>query len=322
MKRDLCLPLLALGALATVSSSVTVACKKSSSSADRSCAVTGQALTAMPFRGGGLPPKTLALTFDDGPGLRTEALSKYLKEKGIRAGFFINGKMLTHGTGVLSDLVADGHVIGNHTQTHADLTTLTPAQIVAEVEATDALLAPFVPDNRFMFRPPFGAWSDATLAALQGSAMSKYIGPIDWDLGNQMGPGQAADWDCWSKEGTSVPPVLDVKACGDLYLTEIRRQQSGIVLLHDPYFIDDDPMKGGTVDMIEYIVPILQAEGFSFVRVDEVPSIAAALPPLTKQDADSTSPTAAGSPGDGSGGAAGGDTTDPCAALPQAPAAK
>ncbi len=65
-----------------------------------------------------------------------------------------------------------------------------------------------------------------------------------------------------------------------LYLAEIRTKKTGIVLMHDPYFIDDDPTKGGTVDMVKYIVPILKSEGFHFVRVDMVPSIAAALPPL------------------------------------------
>jgi len=56
--------------------------------------------------------------------------------------------------------------------------------------------------------------------------------------------------------------------------------------MHDPYFNDQDPQMQGTVDMVMYIVPILKAEGFSFVRVDKVPDIAAQLPPLEPQAVD------------------------------------
>jgi peptidoglycan/xylan/chitin deacetylase (PgdA/CDA1 family) len=319
MNSDLCLRTIVLCALVSGSACFSVAChSKSSSASDRSCTAVGQALTAEPLRGGGLPPKTLAFTFDDGPGDRTEELSQYLKDQKIRVGFFINGKNLTHGTGVLKELVDAGHVIGNHTQTHPDLTTLTSAQVVAELTETDALIAPFVPDNRFMFRPPFGAYDDVTFQALQGSPMNKYIGPIDWDIGDRMGPEQAADWDCWAPNGTSIPPVLDVKTCGDLYLAEIRHVSSGIVLMHDPYFIDDDPMKGGTVDMVKYIVPILKAEGFTFVRLDEVPAISAVLPPLTtRQSTQETDPTQPSAARDPNTAAPSGGTTDPCAGLPQ-----
>lgn len=101
-----------------------------------------------------------------------------------------------------------------------------------------------------MFRPPYGAWNDAVLATLEVSPMRKYVGPVDWDLGFQWGHGAAADWDCWSKAGLLNPPVVDVATCGALYLEQIRHTSSGVVLMHDPYFINDDPRQGGTVDMV------------------------------------------------------------------------
>jgi peptidoglycan/xylan/chitin deacetylase (PgdA/CDA1 family) len=264
--------------VATIGAWLTACSHNNSSTSDRVCNAA-QAISDMRYRGSDLPPKTLALTFDDGPGARTLELSHWLRDQGIRAGFFVNGRMLTDGVAILGEIVADGHVIGNHTQTHADLTTLTAAQIVAELEQTDELIAPFLPDGRFLFRPPFGAYTEKTFAIIESSPMKKYVGPVDWDIGSQMGPSQAADWDCWSPNGASTPAVLDVKTCGDLYLAEIHAVSRGIVLMHDPYFIDNDPLKGGTVDMVKTIVPILVAEGFTFVRVDEVPSIATVVPP-------------------------------------------
>ena len=89
-----------------------------------------------------------------------------------------------------------------------------------------------------------------------------------------MGAKQAADAECW-KEATPK----SVTQCGDLYLSEIDSVGKGIVLLHDPYFIDmNNPDSGGTYQMIEYIVPILKSKGYTFVRIDEVPDIAALLP--------------------------------------------
>jgi peptidoglycan/xylan/chitin deacetylase (PgdA/CDA1 family) len=241
------------------------------------CSTHAAALGNTSYNGAGLPPKTLALTFDDGPGPRTAELSHYLNAHGVRAAFFVNGRMLKDGTAILAELVADGHMIGNHTQTHADLTTIPPEAVITEVEETDALIAPFVPEGRFLFRPPYGAYTVKTWETLASSTMKKYVGPIDWDLGSGMGPDRAADWDCWSPSGTSVPPVIDPIACGNLYLEELHARTSGIVLMHDPWFIDNDPAKGGTIDMIEYILPVLLFEGFHFVRIDEVPAIASAL---------------------------------------------
>jgi peptidoglycan/xylan/chitin deacetylase (PgdA/CDA1 family) len=311
-----------------------VACHSSRATSSGPTCSEGQALQSAKMRGGGLPPKTIALTFDDGPGVRTVELSHYLKSLNIRAGFFIMGKNVppgADGEAILQTLVDDGHVIGNHTWTHPDLRTLTAPQIVNELTTTDAVISKFVPDGRFMFRPPYGDWNDDVLAALQASPMAKYVGPIDWDLGYQWGPGMAADWDCWSPSGDSVPPVVDVVTCGNLYLEQIRNVSSGVVLMHDPYFINNDPTQGGTVDMVKNILPVLQSEGFSFVRIDEVPDIAAQLPPLVvdagaEASTVSASDAAASSVGtattDQSPNAPSGGSSDPCTASPQGSASK
>jgi|GEM_PF-482321 len=251
--------------------------------ANHGCAGT-LAFDTFDLNGASLPAKTLALSFDDGPGERTVELSSYLAAQGIPSAFFVNGMMLTAGTAVLAQLVADGHLIGNHTQTHTSLTgratgglPLSASAVVHEVAQTDALIAPFLGD-RFLFRAPYGDFDMQTAADLNASAMRKYVGPINWDIGDHMGPDQAADWDCWRPSTDAL--VLTPRQCGDLYVSEIERVGHGVVLMHDPYFIDDDPSKGGTVDMVRYIVPILKAKGYTFVRIDRVPDIASRLPAL------------------------------------------
>jgi peptidoglycan/xylan/chitin deacetylase (PgdA/CDA1 family) len=283
---------------------------KSTSSSDPTC--TGaQALQTLGIRGSSMEPKSIALTFDDGPGPRTKQLSKYLKEQGIQAAFFVNGRAMGAGSAeILAQIVADGHLVANHTENHKSLTgrstgesRIGDGEVIAELEQTDSKIAQYVKGDRFLFRPPFGDYDEGTIAALQATAMNKYVGPILWDVGDKMDEpnGRVADWDCWQDgaDGKRTP----MAQCGDLYITEIKRASRGIVLLHDPYFNDQDPEQLGTVDMTMYMVPKLKEEGFTFVRVDKIPEVAKLLPPLTAEELDggtgepgSTDPSATDNP--------------------------
>jgi peptidoglycan/xylan/chitin deacetylase (PgdA/CDA1 family) len=278
------------GFVAVAAVTAFVHCSNKSSavgSEGRPCSGT-QALQSTGLRGTSMEPKTLALTFDDGPGQRTKQLSRFLKSEGIEAVFFVNGaRMDGNSAEILQALIDDGHLVANHTETHQSLTGTSTAmprlgdsEVVKEVADTDAKIEPFVPSKRFLFRPPFGDFDNETLAALSATPMNKYVGPILWDVGEQMdeGKGRAADWDCFD-DGNDGKRI-SMKACGDLYITEIKRAGRGIVLLHDPVFDNRHPEQLGTVDMVMYMVPILKEQGFSFLRVDKIPEIDALLPPL------------------------------------------
>lgn len=308
----------ALAALTTF-----IHCTNKSSSKDSSDKVCSgaQALQSIGIRGSSMAPKTLALTFDDGPGPRTKQLSTFLKNEGIQAAFFVNGRSMgADAPEILQQLVSDGHLVANHTETHRSLTgtatattRLTDPEIVQELTDTDTKIDPFVPTKRFLFRPPFGDYDDATFNALSTTPMNKYVGPILWDVGDKMdeAAGRVADWDCW-QDGTDGKR-LTMQACGDLYLTEIKRASRGIVLMHDPYFNELDPEQLGTVDMVMYMVPLLKQEGFTFQRVDMVPEIAALLPPLPADGTDGGGPSVApGTPGGNDPGGPPASSDNPC----------
>ncbi len=225
--------------------------------------------------------KQLALTFDDGPGPRTSELSTYLKDQNVRATFFVNGACiqatalpnqscptpLPNAVTVLAQLAADGHLVANHSTTHRDITTVPANQRVQELADTDALITLHAktPYNRSLFRAPYGSWSAAVHTTLAASAMAHYVGPIYWDIGG--GPTdatRAADWECWQTFHYTA------QACGDRYRTEIASFGRGIVLMHDVY---DE-----TIEMVKYIVPLLKNDGYTFIRADDVPRIAADFP--------------------------------------------
>jgi peptidoglycan/xylan/chitin deacetylase (PgdA/CDA1 family) len=224
-----------------------------------------RAVTLEEVAGTGMPDKTLALTFDDGPSDVTAELSTYLAQQNIRATFFINGKYVAEGREkVIDQQVKDGHLLANHTQTHPYLTQIATKDVIAEVESTDKLLAQRVPQDKLFFRPPFGDWNEGVMKTLAGSAMQKYRGPVGWDIGDQLTATTAADWDCWDEQNG----MRTVAECGDLYIAEIQAKRRGVVLLHDG---PPDGEGAKTVKMVKYIVPRLQAAGYAFARIDEVP---------------------------------------------------
>ncbi len=217
-------------------------------------------LTAGQIRGGDLAARTLSLTFDDGPGPRTAELARYLAAEGIRATFFMVGKNARGQEALLEEVQSLGHLVANHSFNHEDMRAV--AAPVSEISDTHDVIAPWVSGSAFLFRAPYGAWNAAVAALLNQRGFDYYVGPIFWDIGGEMTSRYAADWACWNA-GRSA------ESCGQSYLNEIHDRGRGIVLAHDTH--------SRTIDMVKWLVPRLKAEGYEFVRVDEVPAIAAAV---------------------------------------------
>lgn len=285
-------------ALATITVIAACGSDQAGRTAERTLA-RSQALSATSLPGTSLPAKTLCLTFDDGPGYGTSDISAYLAAQGVPATFFVNGayiaattlpndnaiKLTPNAAAILAQVVADGHLVANHGTTHrslpAVLATFGAAKVVQEVAETDADIAPYVPSSHFLFRAPYGFHDALVWNALAPSAMNKYVGPLGWDIGGTTSsyPTQAADWACWvnALQSGGAGPTFGAtpQECGDAYLAEITAAGRGIVLMHDSSHTDNG---GTTFEMVQYIVPILKARGYTFVRADEVPAVAALLP--------------------------------------------
>src|SRR3954454_18272526 len=94
------------------------------------------------LKGADLPPKTLCLTYDDGPGPETVDLAHFLFEEEIRATFFVIGRHAEHHEDVLAELRRCGHLLGNHTYSHPGLVSMTEAggDVASELARTDAIL--------------------------------------------------------------------------------------------------------------------------------------------------------------------------------------
>lgn len=132
----------------------------------------------------------VALTFDDGPGPATRALLALLAAHGVRATFFCLGRNLEQLGDVAVEAARAGHVLGNHTYSHARPDAIAAAELTRELARTDALLratyatAGVAAPATIPVRLPYGVvGSDARLPVLAalGRAHTSWTGDFaDW----------------------------------------------------------------------------------------------------------------------------------------------
>jgi chitooligosaccharide deacetylase len=98
------------------------------------------------------------LTFDDGPSPKaTGMILDLLREHDIKATFFVLGRNAVLFPELVQRIVAEGHELALHSQSHADMRTLTREQKVQEIAEGLSTLHWLVPDTRIRwFRPPYG----------------------------------------------------------------------------------------------------------------------------------------------------------------------
>lgn len=129
--------------------------------------------------------KQFALTFDDGPNpALTPRLLDLLDSHKVRATFFLIGKHVQACPGIAREIVARGHQIGNHTQTHRNLFFLSASQIREELQNCQTAIGEATGVAPSWMRPPFGGRSPFLHKAvlrlgLRGVAMWSEI-PGDW----------------------------------------------------------------------------------------------------------------------------------------------
>jgi len=113
----------------------------------------------------------IALTFDAGSDIGPlPSILETLSEKDVRSTFFITGIMLNQpdGTELLQRIVAEGHELGNHSDTHPQFTTLTNEEMAKELAALeDAVVRLTGVSTKPYFRPPFGNRDDRVRQVVQ-----------------------------------------------------------------------------------------------------------------------------------------------------------
>ncbi len=124
----------------------------------------------------------LNLSFDDGPNpITTPQILTILEQNHVHANFFVVGLRAAAMPSILQREYRDGNEIGNHSWSHPDLTTLTPAQVQAQVSQTQAaVVTAGVPAPR-LFRPPYGAINATVKSQIHLTLAMWSVDPEDWN---------------------------------------------------------------------------------------------------------------------------------------------
>ena len=134
--------------------------------------------------------REVALTFDDGPGPYTPAILDTLIRHHVPATFFPVGFMIDDFPDSIRREIANGFAIGDHTENHPRLTTLSPESQEAELfDQAETHVRHGAPFPR-LFRPPYGAYDATTLEALRRHRMLMILWTVE--TGDYERPGDAA----------------------------------------------------------------------------------------------------------------------------------
>lgn len=180
--------------------------------------------------------KQIALTFDDGPHpVYTPRLLEGLKERGVHATFFLIGNSIEGNEEIVRQMKEDGHLIGNHSNSHVQLTVESAKKACDEINATNQKIRDITGELPQYIRPPYGSWSEELECMVPMTVVLWDVDPLDWKSQNTR---------------KVVRHILkDV-------------EDNDIILLHDVY--------GTSVDAALEVVDTLQKEGYTFVTVDEL----------------------------------------------------
>lgn len=180
--------------------------------------------------------KLVALTFDDGPDPRyTEKLLDGLKERGVKATFFVTGANASKYPEIVKRIQEEGHLIGNHTYHHIQLTAANGEQFRNEIVSTNEVIREITGEDTEYIRPPYGSWNKKYEEELNMFPVLWSIDPRDWC---------SDDADCIVRNTVS------------------KIKEGDIILMHDQY-------KSSVIAALE-IVDRLQKDGYVFVTVEEL----------------------------------------------------
>jgi peptidoglycan-N-acetylglucosamine deacetylase len=182
----------------------------------------------------------LAITFDDGPHPKlTPRLLDMLKERGVKATFYVIGQNVVQYPEIVQRMVAEGHEIGNHTFTHPSLPKIGPSRVGEEIAKSNAAIEQATGVRPTTMRPPYGAIN---------SAITKRLNE-EFDLPVILWSVDPQDWKIRKASHVSSHILQNARP-------------GSILLAHD--------IHPSTIDAMPAVLDGLLAKGFQFATVSEL----------------------------------------------------
>lgn len=218
--------------------------------------VSGETYTKLPtsyvIQRVGETPEKVALTFDDGPDpVWTPRILDILKQKNVKASFFIIGENAESNPGLVERMVAEGHDVGNHSFTHPNLGEASSSVVELELNATQRLFQAITGRSMRLFRPP-------------------YFGDAEPTSRDEVSPIERAQAMGYVTVGLRNDPDDWMLPSADRIISEVLAQlhnpnpdeRGQIVLLHD-----GGGDRSRTVEALGPLIDRLRADGYQIVPV-------------------------------------------------------
>jgi peptidoglycan/xylan/chitin deacetylase (PgdA/CDA1 family) len=187
----------------------------------------------------------IALTFDDGPNPAvTPRLLDLLARENAQATFFVIGRWVRAHPAIVGEIAARGHAVGNHTDTHPNLTFLPSRTIVRELMACQNSIDGATGRRPRLMRPPFGFRGPQLQAAVVQSGLSHVV--------------------TWTVKGR------DWSAHGSRHLRDrlLRVRGGDVVMLHDGHHGGLGADRTATLDALAYWLPRWRDRGLRPVALE------------------------------------------------------
>lgn len=167
----------------------------------------------------------IVLTFDQGyeNGYTTPILDA-LKEKDVKAVFFVTGDYVKRNADLVKRMIDEGHVIGNHGMAHASLPKLSRDEAINEIMSLhDYVVNKFGYEMKY-FRPPCGEYSEQAVALAQELGYSTMLWSFaykDWEVDNQPDPTEAFERVSGAAHGGAIYLLHSVSATNAEILPQV-----------------------------------------------------------------------------------------------------
>lgn len=192
--------------------------------------------------------KLVALTFDDGPGPYTARLLDAMKARGVKATFFVVGTRVNSYASVLKRIAAEGHEVGNHSENHPQLTTLSLANIRKNMDSCANKVKAVLGKEPTVMRCPYGSSN----ANVRSYAAGKGIPIIQWSVDTE-------DWRYSSQSSATATS----KILANTFKTGYGGVKNGsIILMHE--------IHKNSVEAAIAMMDKLAAQGYTMVTVSEL----------------------------------------------------
>lgn len=190
--------------------------------------------------------KQIALTFDDGPNdPYTLTLMDVLSKHDVPATFFLIGKFVQQRPDIVRDIANRGHIIGNHTFTHARLIFKPEFRARDEIVQCRAAISDAVGAHSNLFRPPWGGRRPGTFRVVRELGLE----PVMWNI-------TGYDWNAPSAQFIQQKVFPKIHG-GD------------VILLHDGGYQTFGTDRSRTIEVVDRLLARYKGE-YEFVTIPEM----------------------------------------------------